>query len=798
MAGIIKREKIVKDMPHSTILEDLLCLMSKSKYVPLTMEQLLETLELDKKQKRELESVINELLDNGNIVRVKKDRYVLPKDADLVCGVIKFRKSGAAVVIPDEPGEFPTLEVEPWDSGVALHEDRVLARVKKNYQSRKKRQRGGADENVYAKVVRILKRTHRPITGTLKKNRDIYFVIPDDPRIVQDVLVSNPKASGLSPLPKLDEKVVVRLLEWEHRHLNPFGEIISVLGATHSPKAEFDAILHKFNLDTTFPTHVLEETERISQKVRPEDLAHRLDCRNLFTMTIDPDDAKDFDDALSVEHLPKGDMRVGIHIADVSSYVKPGSALDKEAMRRGNSTYLVGTVIPMLPHALSNGICSLVEAEDRLTKCVFITFNKEGRIKETAFANTVIRSNKRLTYKQAYAFMTKDSLEAIRNLPMPKAYQTGSTGRNLRDLDDDELLTLQRNIKDLWNVAAHLRRARMKAGSLELDMPEVKIYVDEEGYADRVERVENDESHQLIEEFMLMANECVAKAIYDAKMPLISRVHDEPDPEKLAELGETLLAHNIPCGNLNKRKSITKLLEEAKKHPQGYSIKIQFLRSLKQACYRASADGHYGLHKEHYTHFTSPIRRYSDLVVHRVFDAYLKNKRIATALTIETRKYNLGELESMAQHLSITEQNSTEAERESVKVKLLEFFERENQKAVKTPFRAIVTDVRNHGMFVELSDSLAFGFIKISSLKDDLYRLESDGLAIVGRKTRKRFEVGQEIKVIVTKVDRFQRQMDFLVHDEGSVLQKKQPSRSVPSPKKGGNKRNRGRRAPKA
>ncbi|OYV48398.1 MAG: 3'-5' exonuclease, partial [Verrucomicrobia bacterium 21-51-4] len=322
-----------------------------------------------------------------------------------------------------------------------------------------------------------------------------------------------------------------------------------------------------------------------------------------------------------------------MHIADVNAYVKQGTALDKEAQARGNSTYLVGTVIPMLPHVLSNGLCSLVEAQDRLTKTVFLTFDAQLKLVNTEFANSVICSRKRLSYPQAFAFLKEDNLKTLRTLPSPPAHQTGATGRPLSELNDPELLEIQKTLRLFWRIAHKLRSERMEAGSLDLDMPEVKIYVDKDGYADRIERVANDISHQLIEEFMLAANEAIAKALYTAQMPLISRVHDKPDDNRLNEYRDYLSTFRIHTGDLTVRKSVVKLLEQLKTHPQAHHLRIEFLKSLKQACYRARADGHYGLHKAHYTHFTSPIRRYSDLVVHRLFDSLLIKQGLDTAPT---------------------------------------------------------------------------------------------------------------------------------------------------------------------
>jgi ribonuclease R len=445
----------------------------------------------------------------------------------------------------------------------------------------------------------------------------------------------------------------------------------------------------------------------------------------------------------------------------VSTYVRPGTALDREAQRRGNSTYLVGVVIPMLPEKLSNGLCSLVEAQDRLCKAVFLTFDKKGRLKDTSYANTVIRSRKRLTYKQAYAFIFENDIERIRALPLPPKHQTGSTGRALRELGDHELLELQTWIRALWKIASRLRHDRMAHGSLDLDMPETKIFVDPKGYADRLEKIEHDESHQLIEEFMLAANEAVARLTRTHRLPSLYRVHDEPDIEKLEEYRALLDSFHIKVGDLTHRAELVRLLELLRTHPQGYTLRTQLLRSLKKAVYRHTADGHFGLHKKDYTHFTSPIRRYADLVVHRVFDFYLVKHAGARPPGGHQPGYDLPRVERLAEHLSLSEVNSAEAERDSVKVKLLEFFERELDKQPKTKFAAVITDVRPNGFFVELVESMTFGFVAASALRDDYYSLNASGSALVGRKRKKTFAVNGRLDVVVDKVDRYKRLIDF-------------------------------------
>jgi len=681
-----------------------------------------------------------------------------PKLSPEITGHIRFRAGGSAFVVRDDtpPGEpeRPSIQISPDATDVALHGDRVNVRILHGVRTRRPGEIAG-------RIVNVIARARDTIVGNLRKAGRNWIVVADDPRLVHDVIVKDPARSKLKPAPTGGDKVVVKLHDWRRRQDPLTGDVVSCLGRTHEPQAEMRGVFEKYGLDPAFPEAVQREVAKLPNRVLPSEMVGRLDYREVPTLTIDPDDAKDFDDAISLEQLGNGEVRVGIHIADVSSYVKAGTALDLEGQRRGNSTYLVGTVIPMLPEKLSNGLCSLVEAENRLTKAVFLTFGPNGRLTDTSFANTVIRSRKRLTYKQAYALLFEDDHAKIRALPLPAKHQTGSTGRALNRISDAELTDLQTWIRQLWAIASKMRKDRMRKGSLDLDMPETKIYVDADGYADRLEKIENDESHQLIEEFMLAANEAVAHVTRAHRLPSLYRVHDEPDVEKLAELRQLLSTYEIRVGDLTKRPEVLQLLRILKDHPQGYTLRTQFLRSLRKACYRASPDGHYGLSKKDYTHFTSPIRRYADLVVHRVFDNYLIKHAGYPAHPDKQSGYNVARVESLAEHLSLTEVNSQEAERDSVKIKLLEYFDRELQKKTKTIFDAIITDVRPMGFFIELVESMTFGMVPASVLRDDHYNLADDGTALVGRRRKKRYELNARLKVVVERVDRFKRTIDF-------------------------------------
>ena len=481
-----KRRAIKSKGNNQPARERILRYMRRKDYVPQRKEEILKRLAKKREDRTLFSDAIEDLIRDGDVVCSRRSCLVVTGDAGLVSGQIKFRQRGSALVIasPTADGKVPPpIFVRAEDTGVALHDDRVVVRLET--PRKHPRHRRDPDERS-GRVIRVLERARTTITGCLQKSRLFYFVVPDDPRIIPDIFVPAPASTKLKPPPEVGDKVVIKLHEWKQRHINPEGEIIEILGKDQEPGAELKAIFRNFNLDPDFPESVDREADQLPNRVRKSDLKGRTDLRDLFTFTIDPDDAKDFDDALSIETLPDGDFRVGIHIADVGAYVKPESSLDKEAKRRGNSTYLVGTVVPMLPQKLSNGICSLVENEDRLTKSVLVTFSRNLKIKGTEFTNSAIRSNKRLTYGQALAFLKEDNLKKIRAIPVPPAHQTGATGRALNSLSDKELKKLQQGVRDLWRVGSALRKRRMDAGSLDLEMEEVKIFVDNEYRAARI------------------------------------------------------------------------------------------------------------------------------------------------------------------------------------------------------------------------------------------------------------------------------------------------------------------------
>lgn len=751
----------------SDIRKDLLDFMKSKSYTPLTLPQIATALGLSRKACAPLRKAMDSLIADGTAAKVKGDRYGLSGDLNLLAGTIAFRQRGGAFL--DVPGSDERIEIRPEDTGVALNSDKVLARLLPESFKPRRGRNGRRDWNAanygvrYAKVIRILERANSKVVGTLRRSYSFWHVVPDDPKFFYDVIVSDPAKSGVVPPPKENDKVVVRLNEWVQKHMNPTGEIVENLGESHTPMAEYRSILVKYDLSETFPEDVEKCADSVPSEVSARDISGRFDARSIPTITIDPEDAKDFDDAISLRPAEGGNYEVGVHIADVSKYVKLSSPLDREAAKRGNSTYLVGTVIPMLPFKLSNGICSLVEDEDRLVKSVFLTVSPNGNILGAHFANSVIRSSKRLSYEQAHALITLDNLGEAAAVRPPENYETAFSGKDLTELSPESLAALQKMVRTLWGIASGMRQRRMKEGSLDLNMPEFKIFCDKDGYADRIEKIEYNESHQLVEEFMLAANREVSKALFGAKIPYISRVHDEPDPDKLSELRDELEPFGIECGDLTSRREIIKLLEQINAHPQAYILKTMFLRSLKRAEYRASPDGHYGLYMRFYAHFTSPIRRYADLTVHRCFDRMLWERKIPTAPKYAPAALAKTELEAVAEAITRTEGNSTEAERESHKIKLMEYFERRIGKG--NAFEAIVTSLSNHGFFVDLTQSQAYGFVHLRTLYDDIYHLSDDGTELRGRRTGTTFRAGDKVYVDVESVDRFKRQIDFRLAD---------------------------------
>jgi len=704
----------------------ILQLLRSPKYRPLDKVEISRKLDFPNERRSEMRAVLGEMEQQGLIARIRKDCYVLPEKADLVTGILQVHQRGSGHLISERPGQADTF-ISAENTWTAMNGDRVVARIVHEGVQQQRRPASGSRTEIEGRVIRILKRANETVVGTLQKSNKFFYVIPDSPRLVHNIYVQ-PGQFAPRP-PDLGDKVVVKLDPWESRHVNPEGQIIEVLGPASSPGVDMLSIIRKHGLPREFPPAVLKESERIRESIDGAEIALREDLREQMIITVDPDDARDFDDAIFVERTAGGWL-AGIHIADVSHYVRPGSHLDREAWSRGNSVYLVDRVIPMLPETLSNGICSLKPGVERLTQSVFIEFTKAGRIKSARFAFTVIRSAARLTYKEAFSLLKRPP-----ESPVAERLHTA------------------------WELASLLRRKRFEAGSLDLDFPEIKVWLDEEGRPVRMEKIENDISHQLIEELMLAANEVAARELKNRLVPAIYRVHDDPDPAKLAEFRQFAGSYDYKVGDLTNRQEVQRFLQMIRGKPEEYALKIAFLRSLKRATYEIQPRGHYGLAKTNYAHFTSPIRRYADLVVHRALSGIVPPR--ANGFRDVRPQAGFTTLPATAEHISLTERTAADAEKESVKMKKIEYFQNQLRQKKPDVFRASVLDVRSYGLLIELPDFLLTGLIHVSALVDDFYVFDAVRLRFTGQRTKRQFKIGDTLEVIVARVDAYKQQIDF-------------------------------------
>lgn len=676
-------------------------LLSRPGTLPADLPTLLRKLGWADSRRSELQSALHTEEREGRLVRIKGDRYVKPEEAGLVTGRLRVNRSGRGWLLADDPST-PEISVAEAATGTAFNEDRVLVRKDPGAQT-------GA-------VVRVLERRRTRFVGTLHRGKGVLRVVPDDPRIPHEFYVPEPKGSLKKARP--GDKVVVELKEWESRRANPEGEVVEVLGAPEAEGVDMLSVLRQYNLEKEFPKVVIDAARAHGDRVRERDMAGRVDCRAHRVVTIDPDDAKDFDDAICVERGAGGSWRVWVHVADVAYYVKPGTPLDHEALERGNSTYLVDRVIPMLPEGLSNELCSLKPGVDRLTQCVEFELAPEGRVKQAKFYRAVIHSKRRYTYGEALAVLSQPA----------------------RDEFDDM-------IQDAGLLAQRLRRARFEAGALELGSSEIKIRLDARGHVLRLEKHLNDESHQLIEEFMLLANEAVAVRLGQMNRMALHRVHEEPDPKRLNEYRDEVRALGIECGDLKNRAEMRRLTDRIAKHPAGHALRVGLLRSLQRARYDVVPGGHFGLAKKHYTHFTSPIRRYADLIVHRA----LSEGPVGTA----------AELNRLARHISDTERNSSDAERDSRDIKLFHYLDGQLRHGRRHVYSAVITGVQSNGFLVDAPDLSIGGLVPVSSLDDDFYVLDPVRRCWVGRRRRRMYRVGDTVNVRVRKVDMAAKRLDF-------------------------------------
>ncbi len=729
-------------MPGGNLRDAILDHMRSNPNQPMTKSSLARHLQVPVERRSELRKAIETLVSEGLIQEGKKACYVLrAKTGNALVGTLKFHPKGHAFFFPDATDEanlatgldlvaLNRVHIPRRDSGTALDGDRVLVAIQKPSPKRPFRTRSEIVPEVpdepRGRVEKVLDRRSGRLVGVFRKEKGFSWIDCEDKAV--DGRVELVGDSTAQP----GQMVVVDLENWNDAGTTPRGRIIEVLGWPGDPGVDIIGVIHRFGLRTSFPDEVLAAARAVPEEPEPAEIARRRDWRDKLVITIDPADAKDHDDAIWLEKT-RGGWTLAVHIADVSHYIKPGSVMDKEAVDRGNSTYLVDRVLPMLPVELSNGICSLKPDVDRLTKCAVLEISAEGKVTKASFIDAVIHSRAKLSYEQAQAILD--------GKPAPKD-------------SDPQLVTM---VSEAWKLASTLRRRRFNEGALDLEMPEIKIRLDANGRACAAEPVIHTESHQLIEECMLAANDAVAKVLRERMKPAVYRIHEDPDPSRLMDYTETAKLHGYRPGDLTNRAHIQKLLDESKGSPEEHIIKLGLLKSLKRAAYSAEPIGHYGLAKGDYCHFTSPIRRYADLIVHRALQPLLENP---PENPDQTSTQN--DLREISRHISDTERTSAEAEGETKMIKLFEYLQRVAEMHDPHEFDGLVTDVRPMGLMVEIPDMGIRGVVKREDLPEGRWRLEGHRGAWVSA-DGKVIAMGMRIPLHVIGLDREKRFVDFAV-----------------------------------
>lgn len=673
-----------------------------------TAKDIAHTLQLRGKQLGRLHAILKEMVKDGIITPTRESMaYTLTRRMDLLTGQLHLVRNGAGNVTDRETGE--QVWIEPEDLGTALPDDIVTVRLF--------RHRG----EIKGKVIKIIERSPRDIVGTLHATSKFFYVVPLNPVYKNDFYVHSP--GGAKP----GDRVVMRFTAWENRHVAPEGEIVDVIGPADRPSLDTEVVMRQFELPSEFPAAVIDEAERVSQRLRRP--GKREDLRDRYIITIDPASARDFDDAISLEYDREGNRVLGVHIADVSHFVRPGSALDREAYKRGTSVYLVDKVIPMLPEQLSNGVCSLRPDEDRLTFSAFLTFNAKGKMIARRFAKSRIRSKLRLNYEQALAILKGTQPEGLDPVPSEA----------------------QRLIRDSWQLAAQLRERRFSMAALDMDVPEVEIQLDAEGRLCGVLTRPYDESHQLIEECMVAANEAVAAELWTHGVKILARLHEAPDEEKLEELEAGLTMLGFHPGDLSNPTNLAAFLKKTANHPLRYHAHMMVLRSMKRAIYSAQKIGHFGLSKTYYAHFTSPIRRYPDLTLHRQLADYLDGKG---------GRVPQEQLNRTALWATECEQVADEASRQLVEIKKFRYLQQQLDDNRLEVYPAVVSKCTNYGVFIDIPALAMGGMVHISKLSREFVRFNpANETLVAGRQT---YQVGSHLEVKIAAVDFNQRRADFV------------------------------------
>ncbi len=673
-------------------------------------KQLAAQLMLPNKQDRQLViEILDELVFSDRAEEIQPGKYRLVSKAGIITGVVDLTQAGYGFIISEDIEE--DVFVSQRNLNHALHGDRVRVNL---FAKRK-------GKSIEGEVIEIIERRKETFVGVIEITPKYAFLITDSREMPYDLFIPLEKLNGA----KNGQKIVARITDWPQNAKNPFGEVVEILGMPGEHETEMHAILAQYELPLGFPDDVEAEAQQIDEKISKQEIANRKDYREITTFTIDPHDAKDFDDALSIRKLENGNFEVGVHIADVTHYVKTKSLLEAEAFNRGTSVYLVDRVVPMLPEKLSNMVCSLRPHEDKLCYSAVFELDPEAEIYDEWFGRTIINSNHRFTYEEA------------------------------QEVIDKEQGTLSEEIITLNNLAQQLRKKRFENGAIAFDKVEIKFEIDDTGKPLGVFFKEHKESNQLIEEFMLLANKRVAEFIGKKKgkekpKTFVYRIHDKPNSDKLASFSNfiTKFGYGIKTNSAkNISNSINNLLQQVKGSKEQNIIETLAVRAMAKAVYSTTNIGHYGLNFEHYTHFTSPIRRYPDMMVHRLLTIYLDNGG----------SQNKKEFEKRCEHASDMEKKATEAERDSIKYKQVEFM---SDKIGKT-YDGIISGVTEWGLFVELEENKCEGLLPMSELKDDFYILDEDNYCLIGKTFKKKYQLGDDINVIIWRTNLIKKQLDF-------------------------------------
>ena len=673
-------------------------------------------------QLRSVAMYLAEMAYDGDLIEVAPGKYKTPSHSIAATGTFVRLRNGKNSVIIDDDGE--AIFVAERNSMHALNGDRVAVTIAARVKGREPE----------AVVNEIIEKKDQTFIGTLKVDKHFASFIPDSKYLATDILIPRPRLKG----GQTGDKAVARITDWPSDSNNPRGEIVDVLGKAGENDAEIHAILAEFGLPYKYPEAVEKAAEKIGAGITDEEVARREDLRGVTTFTIDPKDAKDFDDALSIRKLPNGNWEIGVHIADVTHYVRPDTIIDREAQDRATSVYLVDRVVPMLPEHLSNGICSLRPDEDKLTFSVIFEMDDKAKVINSRIVRTVTRSIRRFAYEEAQ--------EVI------------ETGKG--DLVEE--------IRTLDRLAKILRADRYENGSVEFDRAEVRFDIDENGHPTGVYFKESKDANKLIEEFMLLANRTVATYIGKAsgkKKPkaFVYRVHDMPDPDKLSDLASLAktfgyrLRTSGAARDVNK--SINRMLDDVKGKGEENFLSTLAIRSMAKAIYTTTNIGHYGLGFDYYTHFTSPIRRYPDMMVHRLLDRYLKGGR----------SVNVDKLEEECKHSSDQEQLAANAERASIKYKQVEYM----NDHLGEVYDGVISGVTEWGLYVELDDNKCEGLVPVRDLVDDYYDFDERNYCLIGRRHNNRYRLGDKVQVQVARCNLDRKQLDFVIVDE------KHPAKSL-------------------